>query len=352
MTAGQTRTFTIPASNCNTPSTAQAYALNITVVPHVPLGFLTVWPTGHAQPPVSTLNSWDGAIVADAAIVAAGTNGAINVFVTDATDVIIDINGYFALPNPNALAFYPATPCRVADTRNPNGIFGGPTLTAGQTRTFNIPASNCNIPSTAKVYALNMTVVPHGHMGYLSTWPTGQPQPLVSTLNASDGRVVANAAIVPAGTNGAISVFVTDATDVIIDINGYFAPPGQAGASSFYPVAPCRVADTRNPNGTFGGPALPAGRTRTFPIPSSSCGLPGTAQGYSFNFTVVPPGPPIYLTTWPALQPQPLVSTLNSYLGKVVANAAIVPAGSGGGISVFVCDTTQVIIDVNGYFGQ
>jgi hypothetical protein len=36
--------------------------------------------------------------------------------------------------------------------------------------------------------------------------------------------VVANAAIVPAGTNGAVNVFVSDLTDVIIDINGYFAP--------------------------------------------------------------------------------------------------------------------------------
>jgi hypothetical protein len=35
---------------------------------------------------------------------------------------------------------------------------------------------------------------------------------------------VANAAIVPAGTNGAISVYVTDPTHVVIDINGYFAP--------------------------------------------------------------------------------------------------------------------------------
>jgi len=33
--------------------------------------------------------------------------------------------------------------------------------------------------------------------------------------------VVANAAIVP-GTNGSISVFVSNATDLIVDVNGYF----------------------------------------------------------------------------------------------------------------------------------
>jgi hypothetical protein len=36
--------------------------------------------------------------------------------------------------------------------------------------------------------------------------------------------VVANAAIVPAGTGGGISIYVTNQTQVILDINGYFAP--------------------------------------------------------------------------------------------------------------------------------
>jgi hypothetical protein len=47
---------------------------------------------------------------------------------------------------------------------------------------------------------------------------------VVSTLNAWDGLVRANAAIVPAGADGAISVYVSDAADVFFDINGYFAP--------------------------------------------------------------------------------------------------------------------------------
>ena len=37
---------------------------------------------------------------------------------------------------------------------------------------------------------------------------------------------MANLAIVPAGTNGAISTYMTDASDLVMDIEGYFAPPG------------------------------------------------------------------------------------------------------------------------------
>jgi hypothetical protein len=67
-----------------------------------------------------------------------------------------------------------------------------------------------------------MTVVPAGPLGYLATWPAGGNQPLVSTLNAAKGQVVANAALVPAGANLAVNVYVTNTTQVIIDTNGYF----------------------------------------------------------------------------------------------------------------------------------
>ncbi|MBL8216283.1 MAG: pre-peptidase C-terminal domain-containing protein [Bryobacterales bacterium] len=121
--------------------------------------------------------------------------------------------------------FRAVTPCRVVDSRDgggKTGAFGPPIFTGGATRNIPIPQSSCGIPANAQAYSLNITVVPNGALSYLSVWPAGQPQPLVSTLNSFDGRVLANAAIVPAGTSGAISVFVTDNTHVIIDINGYF----------------------------------------------------------------------------------------------------------------------------------
>jgi len=352
---GGRSTFYPIAGACGIPGNAQAYSLNITAVPQGPLAYLTVWSAGQPQPPVSTLNSPGGAIVANAAIVPGVSE--IAVYASDTTHAIIDVDGYFAPPGgPGALAFYPLAPCRVADTRNATGPFGGPSLAGGATRDFPVPASACGIPATAQAYSLNMTAVPSGPLGYLSAWAAGQPQPNVSTLNASEGQIRANAAIVPAGTGGAISVYASDPTNLVIDIDGYFAPPGNPGALYFYPVTPCRLADTRNANGSFGGPPLPAGSTRNFPIPSSACGLPSTAQAWSLNMTVVPPAALSYLTAWPTGEPLPLVSTLNDRQGQVLANAAIVLAGGApsgpGAISVYVSDATSLIIDINGYFGQ
>src|SRR5579884_786113 len=246
-----------------------------------------------------------------------------------------------------ALEFKTVTPCRVVDTRTPDGA---PEMAAGQTRSF-LPSTNCFVPATAAAYSLNVTVVPDSKLGYLTIWPAGQPQPLVSTLN-SDGRVKANAVIVPAGQDGKISVFVTDQTHVVIDINGYFLPDNtQFAGLQFYPVKPCRVADTRKPAGPLGGPYLTGGAPgRPFQPLSSGCGVPSTVQAYSLNFTAVPHGPLGYLTVWPTGQPQPLVSTLNASTGAVTANAALVLAGEAGAISVFAANDTDLIIDVNGYF--
>ena len=348
------RSFPILSSRCSIPATARAYSLNFTVVPNGALSFLSAWPSGDAYPSVSTLNSTDGSVIANAANIAAGTGGSITVVAGNVTDLIIDINGYFALPSASSLEFFPLRPCRIADTRTSQpftGAFGPPSLAGYVTRDFPIATSPC-LPISAQAYSLNMTVVPPGPMGFLSTWPVGQSYPSVSTLNSPDGEVIANAVIVPAGNKGDINVVVGNPTDLLIDINGVFAAPGTEGLQ-FYLVTPCRVADTRSSQpftGPFGPPSMGAYMDRNFPIQSSQCGIPATAQAYALNLTAVPQGSLSFLSTWPAGQAYPGVSTLNSPDGNVIANAAIVPAGTGGAITVVAGNPTDLIIDIVGYF--
>jgi hypothetical protein len=356
LAGGTSRSFPV-VGFCGVPANATAYSLNVTVVPRTgELGFLTTWPTGQPQPLASTLNSPVGEVVANAALVPAGTNGDISIYASDDTDVLFDVNGYFAPPGTSELQFYPLTPCRVADTRQGAGFTGTqgpPSLSGGTSRNFAV-AGLCGVPATAAAYSLNVTVVPTGGvLNYLTTWPTGQAKPLASTLNSPGGQVVANAALVPAGTNGDIGIYVSDATDVLFDINGYFAAPGASGLD-FYAMTPCRVADTRGYGGftgQFGPPSMGAATSRSFAVPLSVCSVPTTAAAYSLNVTVVPTNGVLnYLTTWPTGQAKPWASTLNSPDGLVVANAALVPAGTGGAISIYVSDPTDVLFDINGYF--
>ena len=340
------------AKNCPTLdlSSAAAYSLNVTVVPQGPLGYLTVWPAGRSQPNVSTLNSMDGRVKANAAIIPAGASQAISVYASDTTDVVIDIDGYFTPNSGSTLAFYTLPPCRVADTRKsnfPSGL-GMPHLAGGVARGFPLlNATTCNIPDTAVAYSLNFTAVPYpsqGYpLGYLEVWPTGnEPAKPVSTLNNPTGTVVANAAIVPAGMGGEITALASDNTDLVIDINGYFAVAGGQNALSLYPVVPCRALDTRKGSGLFIDEL-------TVNVEGSACAPPSTAQAYVFNATVVPPGSLGYLTLWPDGESKPVVSTLNAPDGSVTSNMAIVPT-SNGEIDAYASDVTQLILDISSYF--
>jgi len=94
---------TMPAPCGTIPSIAEAYSFNLTVIPHAggPVGYVTLWPAGAAQPFVATLTDGQGLIVNNAAIVPAGApSGGVSVYNDGpaAIDVIIDMNGFFAAP--------------------------------------------------------------------------------------------------------------------------------------------------------------------------------------------------------------------------------------------------------------
>ena len=113
---------------------------------------------------------------------------------------MIDVNGYFAPPAAEGLSLYTLMPCRVLDTRQ---------LTNGHpfvgTRNVNV-SQTCGVAGAAQAEVFNATVVQPGKLGYLTMWPQGKPQPVVTTLNAFDGAITSNVAMVPM-TNGSISAF-------------------------------------------------------------------------------------------------------------------------------------------------
>ena len=153
-----------------------------------------------------------------------------------------------------ALTLVAITPCRLVDTRGVpagfNGLspFSGPSFAPSSTVTFPVqsaaeatadttPTPCGMIPSIAQAYSFNITVIPKtsGGIAFLSIWPAGTSQPAVSTINDGQGEILANAAIVPAGTpSGGVSVFNSGpaAMDLIIDMNGFYAPPAVGAAAN------------------------------------------------------------------------------------------------------------------------
>jgi hypothetical protein len=195
----------------------------------------------------------------------------------------------------NALVFVAMTPCRVVDTRLASGFtgsFGPPSLAAATPRAIPMKASpNCAIHPLAKAYSLNVTVVPPAPLGFLTVWPYGPPRPVVSTLNALQGQVVANAAVVPAGSLGWIVVYASNDTELVIDINGYYAAPTDSDANTGVGLGVLLNNSGQNNTGiganALGDNTLGAGNTATGEeaLRLNQTGSSNTASGFQALFS-------------------------------------------------------------------
>jgi hypothetical protein len=135
------------------------------------------------------------------------------------------------------------------------------------------------IPSIAEAYSFNVTVIPHGGgaVSYVTLWPTGTPQPFVATVTDGQGLIVDNATIVAAGVAslvnpaGSVSLYNSGPAiiDVVIDMNGYFAPGVAMTFSDFYALMPGDNAATVAPGTDVSfpedGPTSGTAITRTGP---------------------------------------------------------------------------------------
>jgi len=134
-----------------------------------------------------------------------------------------------ALPAPLATAagpfqYHSLTPCRAVDTRAGQG----PILNDAGTRTFTIQGV-CGVPVGAKAVSINVTAVGPNGQGFLTLFPSGTTQPVVSNLNYSAGEpALGNGAIVPLGAaTPDLSVFsrvavASGTVHMVIDVTGYF----------------------------------------------------------------------------------------------------------------------------------
>jgi hypothetical protein len=135
----------------------------------------------------------------------------------------------------NMLPFTAIAPCRVADTRSGSGFssgYGPPSMAGGASRSFTI-SGQCGIPSGAAAVSFNFTVWNTTGYGDFNIYPTGGTRPTVSTLNWGPGVLaLANAAVVPLGSGGQITVVNESSgiVDIFFDVNGYYAAaPASSG---------------------------------------------------------------------------------------------------------------------------
>jgi len=183
--------------------------------------------------------------------------------------------------------------------------------------------------------------VPDAGAGATYTWSIGN-----GTITAGAGT---RNITFQAGASGSVTLNVTVQQGSCSAMGSKSVTIDSNCAASFFTVTPCRVADTRDPAGPFGGPALAAGVERLFVL-ASRCGIPATAKAVSLNVTVTSPAAPGFVVLYPGGASAPSVSAINFRTGQTRANNSVVRLGTGGTLAVQSAAPTHFILDVNGYF--
>jgi hypothetical protein len=331
-----------------------AVVLNVTVTEADGRGFVTVYPCGNARPLASNVNFEHGVDVANQVTAKVGTDGRVCFFTSRQVQLVADVSGWYAddFASVPGFGYHQLDPARIIDTRDGTGLGTRPIgpLAAGEVLAFTVPGAG-GVPADADVRAITMNVTATGAAtaGYISVFPCDRIRPTVSNVNFDPANsTVANLATARVSSAGQVCFYASVATDLVVDIQGYFAPgPGVI----FTGITPVRILDTRDGTGVVGSRPAPLGRGSIIQVKVTGAnGVPDDAVAVMLNVTITEANGSGYVTAWPCGKPRPLVSFLNFVRGVDQANLTPVRIGNDGKVCVYVNEGTQVVADLDGYY--
>lgn len=252
--------------------------------------------------------------------------------------------------------YNPLSPARLLDTRDGTGT-GGVVNPLGPGGAIDLKVTGVGgVPATG-VTAVALNVVAtnaSGPASYLTVWPTGSTRPLASNLNFTPGVSVPNLVIAQVGTDGKVSMYNNLGTvNVAADVQGWFSSDPTTVGSTYVPLPPARILDTRNGTGATQAQVGPGGTieltvTGVGGVPASGV----TAVALNVTATNVS-GAESFLTVWPSGSSRPLASNLNFIAGQTVPNLVLARVGDNGKISIYNnVGTVDVVADTQGYFAS
>lgn len=352
------------AGFCGLPSVARAIMGNVTVVLPPANGFLTVFPSGTMQPTAANTNFIAGDVLNNVFTVGLGAaDGAFKIFASTNVDVVVDVTGYFAPPQPapsTGLFYHPLpVPIRLEDTRvGLTACFTPGAPIPGGVDTTHQGTTTCNgvtIPSAARAIMGNVTVVLPASNGFITVFPGNTTRPLASSGNYRANTVLNSPFMTGLSPTGQFKVYSVATTDVVIDVSGYFSPEAvdvNGTGLLFTPITPTRLQDSR--------PGLPACFNLGTPLPSGvdvtqaaagTCNIASTARAIMGNVTVVLPPANGFITFWPSNVPRPLIATSNFQSARNFNRFFTVGLGAAdGAFKMYSLATPNIVIDVSGYF--
>ncbi|MHA3701000.1 hypothetical protein ACXR2U_02355 [Jatrophihabitans sp. YIM 134969] len=273
------------------------------------------------------------------------TSARLRATLVASTLAAVAVTGLVEAPSSSAAApppggsIVPIAPVRVLDTRASTGL-----LTRGTIRPLQALPGVARADVTAVL--INVTVVNATAPGWIRVGEGAG----TSSSNFVAGAPSATLAMVPiptASPSGNVAFVASTGVDVVADVEGYVTSASAATTSTFTPVAPKRIADTRSDTGLV---PFSANGTQLLDV-RSRAGLPANATAVVANLVAIKPtATTTYLTAYPSGIARPTASTLNLSRGTTVANRVVLPLRADGRVAIYnYAGRTDVLVDVNGY---
>ena len=256
--------------------------------------------------------------------------------------------------SPSAYEFAPVLPARLLETRPGGMTIDGLSNNTGfvdiGTVTELPVAGRGGVPADASAAALNVTVTEPAAAGFVTIYPCGSERPTASNVNFSAGQTIPNAVVTKIGTGGKVCLFNSQPTHLVVDVNGFFS-----AGTDYAPIVPARILETRWGGSTidsrFNDVGSVAINTVTELPVAGRAGLPADASSAVLNVTVTGPAAAGFVTVYPCGSERPTASSVNFAAGQTIANAVLTKVGSGGKVCLFNSQPTDLVVDVNGYYG-
>ena len=361
---GTSRTQTAAGSTCDgltIPANATALVGNATSVQSGG-GYFTLYPSDIAKPNSANSNYAANQILNSLFTVRLGaSDGAFKIFASTDTDIVVDITGYYAPPSATGLYFHPLPkPVRLLDTRaGASACFTPGAALQGNTDTSQIGTTTCDgvlIPAGALALTGNATTVSPQANGFLTLYPSNAARPLIASANFQPGVNLNSPFMVGLSPSGQFNLYVASTTDLVIDVTGYYSTQmnDSNGQGLLFKAltGPTRLLDTRaGQAGCFTPDAQMTGGTAYLQSATGACtGIPATAQAVVGNATTLNAVANGYLTFWPSGANQPFIATSNYRTGITFNRHFTTGLGADGAFKCFALSTTDLAIDLCGYF--
>ena len=327
-----------------------AVSMNVVSTGSRAAGYITAYDCGTREL-VASVNFSAGETVGNAVIAPVSADGTVCFYSSTPTDIVVDMSGWFAVGE----TFTAVGPKRVFDTRpgqspNSSRVVVKKQVSGGYELEVQMTALGAFVPANGVgAVSLNVTSTGSASAGFITAYSCGARE-LVSSVNFPAGGTVGNAVIAPLSSSGTVCFYSSTPTDIVVDINGWFA-----AGEGFTTVGPKRVFDTRPGQSPVSLRAVTKKQVSggyELEVQMTGLGRFTPAAGMSavsLNVTSTGSASAGFITVY-SCGTRELVASVNFPAGGTVGNAVIVPLSSSGTVCFYSSASTDIVVDINAWF--